>query len=127
MIEPGKAIEHGEAGSLLLVAIVDMSPPHVAEGRSYEDAVLALLARHDGTLESRLHSTDATTEVHMIRFRSRAGYDAFMVDPDRLALREQLGAAAPTTRVLEIAAPHERRAPVKAATATRVIEVAEPH
>ncbi|MCM4079966.1 hypothetical protein [Paractinoplanes hotanensis] len=115
MIEPGKAIEsgeaidkgeaidEGEAGSLLLVAIVDMSPPHVAEGRSYEDAVLALLARHDGTLESRLHSTDATTEVHMIRFRSRAGYDAFMVDPDRLDLRERLGAAAPTTRVIEVA------------------------
>nr|WP_255644120.1 hypothetical protein [Actinoplanes polyasparticus] len=106
-VDKGEAIDKGEAGSsLLLVAIVDMSPPHVAEGRSYEDAVLALLARHDGTLESRLHSTDAATEVHMIRFRSRAGYDAFMVDPDRLALRERLGAAAPTTRVIEVAEPH---------------------
>ncbi|MCO8273047.1 hypothetical protein M1L60_20850 [Actinoplanes sp. TRM 88003] len=94
--------ERGEVGSLLLVAIVDMAPDHLTEGARYEDAVLALLSKHDGEVESRLHSTDARSEVHMIRFRSRAGYDAFMVDPERLALREQLGPAAPTTRVIEV-------------------------
>ncbi|WP_250028425.1 hypothetical protein [Paractinoplanes maris] len=87
---------------LLLAAIVDMAPGLAAEGRRYEDAVLALLPRHGGTLESRRRSLDATSEVHLIRFDSRSGYDAFMVDPDRLALRDQAGAAAPTTRVIEL-------------------------
>jgi hypothetical protein len=98
-------VERGEAGSLLLVAIVDMSPSQAAEGRRYEDAVLAMLSRHGGALESRLYSTDAQAEVHTIRFESRTGYEAFMVDPDRLALRAQLGDAAPTTRVIEVSDP----------------------
>ncbi|WP_127499635.1 hypothetical protein [Actinoplanes solisilvae] len=95
--------EPGEAESLLLIAVVDMAPAHPHEGRQYEDAVLALLPRHGGTLESRLPSTDGRAEVHTIRFRDRAGYESFMVDPDRQALRARLGDAAPTTRVIEIA------------------------
>jgi hypothetical protein len=40
--------------------------------------------------------------VHLIRFRSRAGYESFMVDTDRLAYRAELGDAAPSTRVVEV-------------------------
>jgi hypothetical protein len=98
-------IEPGEAGSLLLIAVVDLSPAHPDEGRQYEDAVLALLPRHGGTLESRLHSTDGRAEVHTIRFDSRAGYESFLTDPDRQSLRTRLGDAAPTTRVIEISQP----------------------
>ncbi|QLQ39131.1 hypothetical protein [Micromonospora robiginosa] len=86
---------------VLLVALVDLSAD-AAAGRRYEDAVLALLDRHDGTLERRLRTGDGQTEVHVIRFASRAGLDAFLVDPDRAALRAELGEAAPTTRVLEV-------------------------
>jgi hypothetical protein len=93
----------GEA--LLLVAVVEMAPGHVEAGRRYEDAVLALLGRHGGSVDRRLRTGDAATEVHLIRFRSRAGYDAFMVDPDRLALRAELGDAAPATRVIEVYEP----------------------
>jgi hypothetical protein len=35
-------------------------------------------------------------------FHSRAGYESFMVDPDRLRYRDRLGEAAPNTRVLEV-------------------------
>jgi hypothetical protein len=49
-----------------------------------------------------MRSTDSPTEVHLIRFRSRAGYESFMVDPDRLDHRDRLGDAAPNTRVLEV-------------------------
>jgi hypothetical protein len=45
---------------------------------------------------------DSATEVHIIRFRARAGYESFMVDPDRLEYRGRIGDAAPTTRVLEV-------------------------
>lgn len=80
-----------------------MAPGRADDGRRYEDAVLGLLDRHGGVLERRLRSTDeSATEVHVIRFRSRAGYESFLVDPDRLALRNQLGDAAPTTRVIEV-------------------------
>jgi hypothetical protein len=90
------------SSGLILVAIVEMAPGHVAAGQRYEDVVLGLLDRHGGSVERRLRSTDAPTEVHVIRFRSRAGYESFLVDPDRLACRDQLGDAAPTTRVLEV-------------------------
>jgi len=87
---------------LLLVAVVDMETGRAEDGQRYEDAVLGLLGRHGGSVERRLRSTDGAAEVHVIRFRSRDGYESFMVDPDRLALRAGLGAAAPTTRVLEV-------------------------
>jgi hypothetical protein len=88
--------------NVLLVAIVEMAPGQAEAGHRYEDAVLALLPRHGGSIERRLHTEDSTGEVHVIRFESRTGYESFMVDPDRLALRAALGEAAPTTRVLEV-------------------------
>lgn len=90
------------SGELLLVAIVEMTPGHAAAGERYEDAVLGLLDRHGGSVERRMRSTDSPTEVHVIRFHSRAGYESFMADPDRLDYRDGIGDAAPTTRVLEV-------------------------
>ena len=88
---------------LLLVAVVEMTDGQAGAGQRYEDAVLALLGRHGGTVERRLRETGpAGTEVHVIRFRERAGLDAYLMDPDRLALRAAAGEAAPATRVLEV-------------------------
>ncbi|GAA4170370.1 hypothetical protein GCM10022251_64180 [Phytohabitans flavus] len=89
-------------GELLLVAIVEMAEGKVEVGQRYEDEVLAFLPKHGGSLEKRMRATDAPTEVHVIRFASRAGYESFMVDPDRLSLRNEIGDAAPTTRVIEV-------------------------
>jgi hypothetical protein len=94
--------EKNPTGELFLVAIVEMAPGYAEAGQRYEDAVLRLLDRHGGSVERRMRSTDSTTEVHLIRFRSRAGYESFMVDPDRLDYRDSLGDAAPNTRVLEV-------------------------
>ena len=94
--------ETDPSGELLLAAIVQMAPGQAEAGHRYEDAVLGLLDRHGGSVERRVRGTDSTTEVHLIRFRSRAGYESFMVDPDRLAYRDRLGDAAPTTRVIEV-------------------------
>jgi hypothetical protein len=91
-----------QPGELLLVAIVEMAPGHTTAGQHYEDTVLGLLPRHGGSIERRMRSTDSATEVHVIRFRSRAGLESFLVDPDRLALRDGIGGAVPTTRVLEV-------------------------
>ncbi len=93
----------GEApGGLLLVAVVEMAPGHAEAGIRYEDTVLGLLDRHGGSIERRMRGTDPAVEVHVIRFGSRSGYESFMADPDRLSLREKIGEAAPTTRVLEV-------------------------
>lgn len=89
-------------GELILVAIVEMAPGNAVTGQRYEDIVLGLLGRHGGSVERRMRSMDSATEVHIIRFRSRAGYESFMTDPDRLAYRDRIGDAAPTTRVLEV-------------------------
>ncbi len=85
-----------------MVAIVEMAPGSAAAGQQYEDTVLGLLDRHGGSVERRMRSMDSATEVHIIRFRSRAGYESFMIDPARLDYRDRIGDAAPTTRVLEV-------------------------
>jgi hypothetical protein len=94
--------ENHPSGELLLVAIVEMAPANAAAGQRYEDTVLGLLDRHGGCVERRMRSMDSATEVHIIRFRSRAGYESFIADPDRLDYRGRIGDAAPTTRVLEV-------------------------
>ncbi|MFG1884411.1 hypothetical protein [Micromonospora sp. NPDC049102] len=86
---------------LTLVAIVEYAARAEAVGQGYEDAVLALLDRHGGRLERRLRGTDGRSEVHVITFAARSGYESFLVDPERAALRAELGDAAPTTRVIE--------------------------
>ncbi|WP_405427548.1 hypothetical protein [Micromonospora sp. NBC_00617] len=87
---------------LTLVAIVEYRVGAEAAGQRYEDTVLALLGRHGGRLERRLRGTDGRTEVHVITFDDRAGYESFLVDPERAALRTALGEAAPNTRVIEV-------------------------
>ncbi|GIF34362.1 hypothetical protein [Actinoplanes utahensis] len=88
---------------LLLVAVVEMADGEAEAGQRYEDAVLALLERHGGTLERRMRDTGpAGSEVHVIRFRDRAGLAAYLQDPDRVALRAAVGEAVPTARVLEV-------------------------
>ncbi|MEU7588952.1 hypothetical protein AB0A95_21995 [Micromonospora sp. NPDC049230] len=87
---------------LTLVALVEFPVGAEAAGQRYEDAVLALLGRHGGHLERRLRGTDGRTEAHVIRFAARAGYESFLADPERAALRGALGEAAPTTRVIEV-------------------------
>ena len=87
----------------MLVAVVEMAPGHIAEGGAYEDAVLALLGRHGGTLRQRLRSTDDSgTEVQLISFAARSGLESFLADPARQTLRDQLGDGAPRTRVIEV-------------------------
>ena len=87
---------------LLLVAVVEMAEGQAEAGQRYEDAVLGLLDRHGGSVEWRMRGVDGATEVQLIRFRSRQGYESFMVDTDRLAYRAELGDAAPNTRVVEV-------------------------
>jgi hypothetical protein len=83
-------------------AVILDIPPDVP-GAAYEDAVLELLEDHDGWLEQRLYTADGATEVQLITFGSRAGYQSYMVDPRRAAFREQfLNGVGLPTRLIEV-------------------------
>ncbi|MEU9505218.1 GNAT family N-acetyltransferase [Micromonospora sp. NPDC048170] len=97
-----KSLATDPAAAVRLVAVVEVAAGAVEAGRRYEDTVLGLLGRHGGRLERRQRTGDGRTEVHLIRFDTRDGYDGFMADPERVALRVELGDAAPATRVLEV-------------------------
>src|SRR5258708_8593871 len=81
------------SGELLLVAIVEMAPGRAAAGQQYEDTVLGLPDRHGRSVERRMRSMDLANEVHIIRFRSRTGYESFMTD--RLGSIIATGSATP--------------------------------
>ncbi|NGM12350.1 GNAT family N-acetyltransferase [Verrucosispora sp. WMMA2044] len=97
-----KSLVSDPAAAVRLVALVELPDGAVEAGQRYEDTVLALLPRHGGRLERRLRTGDGGTEVHVIRFDTRAGYETYLADPERIALRLALGEAAPQTRVLEV-------------------------
>ncbi|MDO3701384.1 GNAT family N-acetyltransferase [Micromonospora sp. C28SCA-DRY-2] len=97
-----KSLRTDPAAALRVVALVEFAEGAVEAGQRYEDAVLALLGRHGGRVERRQRTGDGRTEVHLIRFDTRAGYHAFLADPERVALRAGLGDAAPDARVLEV-------------------------
>ncbi len=97
-----KSLVTDPAAAVRLVALVELADGAVEAGREYEDRVLALLGRHGGRVERRLRTDDGRSEVHVIRFDTRTGYESFLADPDRAAQRAALGDAAPATRVLEV-------------------------
>jgi hypothetical protein len=84
------------------VAIVEAAPADADAVNGYEDAVLALMSRHGGMVERRLRTADGRTEVQVLSFADRDGYEGFLADPGRAALRAELGDVAPTARVLEV-------------------------
>lgn len=85
-----------------LAVLVELGDAAVAPFDAYERGVLPLLGRHGGTLERRLRTPDGRTEVHVVSFASRAGYDAYLADPDRAAFRPLLDGLDVRQRLLEV-------------------------
>ena len=78
-----------------------------AELADYEDDVVRLLGAHDATLVSRVRtiapSDGAPTEVHVIRFATKNGFEAFMADPARAAMSERRDFAIARTEIHPVA------------------------
>jgi hypothetical protein len=87
---------------LTLVMVADVGREGVEAFQRYEAAVLPLLERHDGRLERRLRTADGQAEVHIVSFGSRAGYDAYIADPERADHRTLLEGVVLTQRLLEV-------------------------
>lgn len=90
---------------LKLAVIARIPHEGVVDFQGYEARVLLLLAEHGGTLERRLRNGDGTMELHVLRFASRAGLDAYRADPRRLEAAPQLqrsGAAMEAVEVFDV-------------------------
>jgi hypothetical protein len=87
---------------LTLVMVADVAREGVEAFQRYEAAVLSMLERHEGRLERRLRTADGQAEVHIVSFGSRAGYDAYIADPERADHRTLLEGVALTQRLLEV-------------------------
>jgi len=93
---------------LTLCVLLWALPGREHELGEYEDAVLALLPAHGGTVVSRVRNTEANesaTEVQVIEFVNDAALESFMADPARLALaplRDQSVARTEIIRVTQL-------------------------
>jgi hypothetical protein len=85
-----------------IVVIAELAAEAIDPFDDYERRVLPLLGRHGGQLERRLRTADGRTEVHLLSFATRAGYESYLADPDRAALRPLLAALDVRQRVLEM-------------------------
>jgi antibiotic biosynthesis monooxygenase (ABM) superfamily enzyme len=99
----------------LTLCVLLWSHPGEEDGlTAYEDTVLGLLAQHGGVVASRVrrkHAGDGPLEVHVIEFADRAGMDAYLSDPRRLASAELRERVVARTEVFEV----DRRYPRDAA------------
>jgi uncharacterized protein (DUF1330 family) len=83
---------------------------HLGQERAlteYENRVLALLADHNATLVARVSplpvdTADLPTEIHIIRFATKAAFDAYMVDPRRAAMASERDAAVARTHIVPV-------------------------
>jgi ribosomal protein S18 acetylase RimI-like enzyme len=85
-----------------LAVVVDYPSGHEARGAEYEDRVLGLLPAHGGRVEQRLRTVDGASEVQVLTFSSRAGFESFLLDEHRLALRDAYAGSTPATRIIEV-------------------------
>lgn len=98
----GSSICDADAERLTIVTWADIRGECVDAFQRYEDRVLALLDRHGGRLDRRLRSAEGRVEVHVVSFDTRAGFDAFLADPARIAQRELLAGVELDQRVAEV-------------------------
>jgi enamine deaminase RidA (YjgF/YER057c/UK114 family) len=90
------------APRLTLALVADLAAGAVGPFDAYERRVLPLLARHGGRLDRRLRTADGRTEIHLLSFADRAGYDAYLADPDREVAGRLLDGLDVRRRLLEV-------------------------
>jgi len=88
--------------ALSLVVGARVPAAGVSDFQAYEAAVLPLLTEHGGMLERRLRGRDALVEVHLIRFVSRDGLEAFRHNPRRQEAAPLLARSGAMIDVLEV-------------------------
>jgi len=73
---------------VLLFVTIDLADADIAVYEDYESSVLPLLGDHRGALIARWRVELPTPiEYHLIEFADQAGFDGYMTDERRLAVR----------------------------------------
>ena len=96
---------------LTLCVLVTARPGHELQLAAYEDVVLVLVPQHGGRVLERLRVTDpgdGPHEVHVIEFPSATALDAYLHDPERVALADERDAAIAHTEILRVERLDER-------------------
>ena len=88
--------------SLIIVMVADIPSGAEVGFQAYESAVLPLLSRHGGRLDRRLRTGDALTEVHIVSFASREGFESYLADPERQSHKGLLDGLDVAQRVLRV-------------------------
>ena len=93
---------------LTLCVLIWAVPGREAELAAYEDAVLAIIRDHGGSVLQRLRGVpgidggDDPTEVHVLQFASQAAFDAYLSDEGRAALAPQRDACVARTQAIRV-------------------------
>ncbi|MFX4273598.1 hypothetical protein ACQBAR_04315 [Propionibacteriaceae bacterium Y1685] len=90
---------------LTLCVLLWATPGNVHRLAAYEDTVLALVPRHGGKVINRVRRVGeepGPNEVQIIQLPHRGALDAYMTDPDRLALADVHGEVIARTEVFEV-------------------------
>ena len=72
---------------LTLAARISLNPGKESAFDDFETRAAAIMARHDGRIESRVR-TGPGAELHLVTFPDRASFERYRSDPDTLALAE---------------------------------------
>jgi hypothetical protein len=91
--------------ALTLAVVARIPREGVVDFQDYEGRVLPLVAEHGGILERRLRNGDGTIEMHVLRFPSRTGLDAYRGDMRRqqaASLLARSGAAMEVVEVIDV-------------------------
>ena len=74
-------------GRLTLAARISLHPGKEAAFDELEERAAAIMAKHEGRIESRVRSRPGE-EVHLVTFPDRAAFERYRRDPETLALAE---------------------------------------
>ena len=72
---------------LTIAARISLNPGKEAAFDDFEARTAAIMARHDGRIESRVR-THPGAELHLVTFPDRESFERYRSDPETLALAE---------------------------------------
>lgn len=108
---PAGRVPGGTGGGVVTGTVHVVASLWIEEGRldafeAYERKAAGIMKRYGGAIERVVRAEagrgdpEQPFEVHLIRFPSRAMFDAYRADPDLLALAPERSAAIARTRVV---------------------------
>lgn len=84
------------------LVVIDLSSANTQLFESYERKVIPLLSKYNGKLELSVRSVDGMTETHVLYFPDAEQFEAFISDPIRSALKDELLQTGVTSTITDV-------------------------